>query len=596
MQQKVKKYIKLIITIAIPCLFIWFLVIAPYLEFKSNEKTFKEAAKRYYELNSDKLPTGKRVSTVTLKTLYNDAYIKEDFFTPYTNKPCSITESWVKVSQNDAGEYEYITYLQCGIFKSSVDHEGPTIKLKGATEITINRGEEYVDPGIESVSDNKDKKMSIDDVTIDTSKVNTDLNGTYEVTYTAIDSLKNKTTVTRKVNVVQKLSNTVKQETENGTYRGEKPNNYIYFSGMLFRIIGLDDTNVKIIAANDIANVNYDGIEEWLEYFYEHVADSSKKYVVKNKYCTGTLSSENVNSNTTCISQTKNRNIYIASNKELNETRDENGLSYIFARTMSWTANTNDENTAWAYKDAFINSGGSQFYGFQREYNFGVRPLLTIKGDTLITSGDGTEENPYFIGDIKKGLADEYLNTRYSGEYITYSGFLWRIIETADDETTKVIAVTPTSGDNTIGYETTDEIKIYDPTQKGNIGYTINQKTGNNVNEEYFVTKEIKVPIYKTVAKYGEEVETKKYKVKFSAPNMYELFSTTQEEINMGYWLINSSQEEYRKYMVSYIGIVMYEQLSDNIKNGIRPVGYLDKRVKIVSGSGTKNNPYKISK
>ena len=76
MNKKLKKTIKLVITIAIPGLFIYFLIIAPYIEFKSNEKILSDAAKRYYEINSDKLPTGKRVSTVTLKKLFDEAYIK----------------------------------------------------------------------------------------------------------------------------------------------------------------------------------------------------------------------------------------------------------------------------------------------------------------------------------------------------------------------------------------------------------------------------------------------------------------------------------------------------------------------------------------
>lgn len=599
MEKKIIKYIKIVITIAIPCLFIWFLIISPYLDFKKNEKTMEAAAERYFELNSDKLPTGKRVATVTLKKLFNDSYIKEDFYLPYTTEPCSVTESWVKVKKNDDNEYEYYTYLQCGVFKSSVDHKGPTITLNGKEEITINRGEEYKDPGIKSVKDNTDGKMDIDSVTIDDSAVDTNKNGTYEVTYTVLDSFKNKTTITRTVNVVQKLNVTVKKEaSESGIYKGKIVNNYIYFSGMLFRIIGIDGENVKIVTANDIANVNYDGIDEWLDYFYEHISNDSKKYLVKNKYCYGDKANDIVSTNTECGKQTKERYVYILSSKELNESYDANKETYLFTSSISWTSSRADSKTAWAAKDRFFGVT-SQYMSFSKEYNLGVRPVLTIKGNTLITTGDGSEENPYSISDIKIGKADEYLNTRYSGEYITYSGYTWRIIETDEDGTTKVVStekVTLASNNDEIKYDTTDAIKIYNPNQKGNVGYYINQKTGDTVNEKYFVAKEVTVPIYKTVAKYGKETETKKYKVKFAAPNMYEMFSAADGENGYGYWLINSSQEQYRKYMTSTVGVVYYDYLSDSMTASIRPVGYLDKKVKIVSGAGTKNDPYKISK
>ena len=442
--------------------------------------------------------------------------------------------------------------------------------------------------------------MDVKDVTIDSSKVDTTQTGTYEVTYTAFDSLKNKTKVTRKVNVVQKINKTVEEATdETNLYKGLVANNYISFSGMLFRIIGLEGNNVKIITDNDIASVNYDAIDKWLDYFYEHISDDSKKLVVKNKYCTNKIDTSDINSNTTCSEKTKKRDVYILSNKEINESRDAEGDSYLFTETINWIANASSDTHAWSTKYNFIPyESSTQFYAFSKEYNFSIRPVLTINGDSLIKSGNGTKDNPYSLGDIKTGKANDYLSTRYSGEYVTYSGKLWKIMETTVDGYTKVIADSPIEliDSSKVMYSTEDEIKIYNPTQKGNIGYIINKKTSDSLDEEYFVTKEISVPIYKTVAKYGEEIETKKYKVKFSAPNMYEMFTAEQSSSGMGYWLINSSQEEFRKYVISNIGVVIYDLLPDHFETCIRPVGYLDKNIKIVSGSGTKVDPYKISK
>ena len=610
MKVKIVKYIKVIVTIAIPCVFLWFLILSPYLEFKKNEKIMEEAAKDYYELNQNQLPTGKRVSTVTLKELFDSAYIKEDFYLPYSKKSCSVTNSWVKVKQNDKKEYEYYPYLECGILKSSVDHTGPTITLNGDSEITMNRGEEYQELGVKSVKDNTDGKIDIKEVTIDSSKVDTSKNGTYEVKYTALDSLKNKTTVTRKVNVVQKLNVTVQQEaTENGIYKGVNVDNYIYFSGILFRIIGLDGDNVKIVANRDIANVNYAGIDKWLDYFYEHLADSSKKLLVKNKYCYGTIDKELINTDVSCSSMTKERYTYILSNKELNESRDETYQSYLFPSTMSWTSAGSSEPcadvlegedanvpTAWATKNNFTPiAANSQFLSLDQNYNLGIRPVLTIDGNALIKDGDGSIDNPYSLGEINKGKPNEYLNTRISGEYFTYSGFLWQIMEITSDGYTKVISEVPIT-DIAISYETEDESKIYNANQNGNIGYIINKQASDTINDEYFATWSAEVPIYKETAKYGKENNTKTYKVKFAAPNMYEMFTAIQKDFSNGYWLINSSEEPYRKYVVSNSGTVLYGPLYDSFESYIRPTGYLDKKVKIVSGSGTRNDPYKISK
>ena len=97
MGKKLISLLKLLVTIAIVCLFVWYLVISPMITFNEYEETFKAAAERYYELNQNQLPTGERVKTLSLNALYKDSYLKEDFYIPYTKKPCSLEKSWVKV-------------------------------------------------------------------------------------------------------------------------------------------------------------------------------------------------------------------------------------------------------------------------------------------------------------------------------------------------------------------------------------------------------------------------------------------------------------------------------------------------------------------
>ena len=124
----------------------------------------------------------------------------------------------------------------------------------------------------------------------------------------------------------------------------------------------------------------------------------------------------------------------------------------------------------------------------------------------------------------------------------------------------------------------------------------INQKVADTIDEKYFDKTEIEVPIYKKLAKYNKETAKKKYKVKFHAPDMYDLYTAANSELLINYWLINSSQQENIEYMVSSIGIIYYEGIPDTNKAGTRVTGYLDKNCKIVSGNGTKEKPYKIAK
>ena len=598
-KKKMKKYLKLAIVIVVVVLFLWFLILNPLLTFKGYEKQVEDAAKRYFEINSSQLPTGTRVRTLSVQDLFDQSYLKEDFYVPFSKKPCSITESWVKVRQED-GEYKYYTYLKCGVISSIVDHKGPDITLNGDDSITIDQGSKYEELGVKSVVDNSDGKMNIDDVTIDSSDVNTDVTGSYEVVYTIQDSLNNETRKIRTVNVVSRLESLVKKATnDSGVYTGINPNNYMYFSGMLFRILGVDGDNVRIVAEQDVSNVNYSAIDEWLDYYYDHINKKSKKYVVKNKYCNMNADDGSISSLTNCSSYTDEQEVSILSASDINQAGPV-ADNYLYPNSISWVRNSKNDDEAYAVRNVFYNSD-SQYMSFDKDYNFGVRPVITIQGDALVVDGDGTQANPYSIGDFESASTNDLVNTRSTGEYISYSGILWRIIDVDNDGTTKVIANTTlyNNGERVLTYyDTNATSKIYNPTQRGNVGYFINNQASQFVDTEYFANKVVEVPIYKNDIKYGNESTTKKYKVKLSAPDMYEMFSAFNynDKAMKSYWLINSSRKQYTKAVISDIGVVMYGNIYDYDEYGVRPVGYLDKDCVIVRGRGTVDNPYIITK
>ena len=123
---KVVKKVTYIAVAVVALLVVYVLLLKPFLTFKSYEKQMDKAGRRYYEINSRLLPTGKRVSTVTLKTLSNQKYIDEDFHVPLSSKNCDIENSWVKV-KTEGSDYKYYVYLDCGFMESNVDHTGPEI-------------------------------------------------------------------------------------------------------------------------------------------------------------------------------------------------------------------------------------------------------------------------------------------------------------------------------------------------------------------------------------------------------------------------------------------------------------------------------------
>ena len=605
MNKKTVKKVMLLLIVAIFFCGIGFLALYPKILFQQNEKKLENAAKRYFELNSSQLPTGERTKTVYLQELYHKSFIEEDIFIPYTKKTCSNKNSWVKVRKEE-GKYKYYVYLDCGVISSKVDHIGPTIVLKGQEEEKINLGEEYKDPGVKSVYDDTDGKISLDKVIIkgnvDTAKL-----GTYEITYTASDSFSNKATIKRKINVIQQLNMTI-QNNLNGekNFKGTPTNNYLRLSNMDYRIFGLDDNNnVIVVADSDIANVNFSKLDDWLNYYYSILNDNTKKLIVKAKYCNMDIPEDNL-AITECTSYTKNRNIYIPSIVEINKAAN-NTDNFMKTYTMSWTANKKNDAEAYLTRLFFFNHGPETNYlSYGVNDNYGVRPMFTIKGNLLIKSGDGSRENPYTIGDTKQAKGGTPLNERETGEYFEDSGTIWRIIKVEDDGTTKAIS------NNTLSKYTTESTYatnltffpnsskdnyIYNPEAKENIGYFINNSAAGYVDTSKLVNHKIKVPIYKKEIIYKEEVAEKEYKTVLSAPDMYEVFSAkvnVSDENTKSYWLKNSSKEKKYVSLISDIGVPYVGPIDEGNAYGIRVVGYFKKDTTIISGEGNREKPYII--
>ena len=77
----------------------------------------------------------------------------------------------------------------------------------------------------------------------------------------------------------------------------------------------------------------------------------------------------------------------------------------------------------------------------------GIRPSINLKPEIKIVSGNGTEDNPYrLMGDNDKDLNGVKLNTRYSGEYISFGtgeNNLYRIVSHETEGLTKITSAEP---------------------------------------------------------------------------------------------------------------------------------------------------------
>ena len=601
-----KKIIRIVVVVLVVLLVLAILYFAFYYPnkvFKDNEKKFIAAGERYYQINKNYLPNQEgRVLTVNLGTLIKEDYL-DDIYIPYSKKVCDLNESTVKAIKKD-GEFQYYTYLKCGNYESSTDHEGPVITLNGDSTINLNKGDEYKEPGVKSVVDDTDGNLNVDDVTIK-GEVDTNTVGTYEITYSASDSLNNKSEVKRKVVVEESLSNVVREATSdtNGYYKGDALNNYVMFNNMTFRIVKINSNNTVTIASDEVlANVDYtnDGrfadssLDSWLnDYFYNLLESKYKKLITSSKWCDDVLNADNYVA-TECSRSSAKRNVGILSIQDYNNTLADD-ISFLDFGGIVWYANLDSNNNPWTMTDLYDYPLKSE--PMNQEYLFNVRPAVTLKKNTKVLSGDGSEADPYILVENDSARRNTLINERQIGEYINYSGYTWRIAGINDD-TTEIIMTGVVTNDDVelqIGYNNSGA-KVYNPNKKGNIGYQVINEMTKYVSTDLFTKTKVEVPIYNNKVTYKGKKGTKTYNNIVTIPSVFDIFTAKGDNSSDGgYWYIDSSKEDGVKTVMYPAGTVTYTTVTDDRTEGVKIKAYLKSDVFITDGDGSLEHPYTIS-
>ena len=586
MSDKNKKMITISLIVAIVVVLVWLLIISPLIQFKKSEKIVLDAGKRYFEVNSTQLPTGNRVKTIPLKVLYNKDFIQDDIKVPNSNNTCSENQSFVKVKKN-GNDYNYIVYLKCGLYSSKVDHSGPRINLKGEESITINKGDKFSDPGIDSVEDDTDGKMDVKNVKI-TSNVNTNKNGTYEIKYSIKDSFDNKTEIVRTVKVVQILDKIVKNKTDKTNYyKGVVNNNYLKLDGILFKIVGLnDDGSVKITSSETLAFIDYNSINDWLnDYFYSKLSDNAKKYIkTDSKWCNEKIS--DIDNYKKCNQYGKKNAVGLLSVADINNSKDKDGNSSLLGQQAYWLGNKSGNKVV---KEVPISN---KFSIDSMKGISGIRPTLNLKSNLTISSGDGTDASPYIIkGSSKKLKPGSKISDAKLGEYIKYSGNSWRVSNIDKNGNVHMVLDDTVSLDGdyvVIGFGIND--KYYSIKNATNLGYQIVNNVSSYVSTKSLINQNIAVYKYNNNVSYNSNVDSDKIKVRLAEVSMFEMFSTSS--VN-NYWF-RETDGKGNAYSNASIGDVAKYSIEENSNNMLKLSVLLNGKATVKLGSGTKDEPYTI--
>ena len=401
---------------------------------------------------------------------------------------------------------------------------------------------------------------------------------------------------------------------------GEDPNNYIWYSGKLWRAVSIDtnDNSVKLvtqwnisaISYNETHNTAFEGsyMEEWLndtsvDGFLGNLREP-EKFIKMDSVWNATMTEETTKpAETTMVT-------------------DPVGLLSTYEYTMSYSGTD--------YSNGYLNNGlywwcitpydlslvrnvassGSVDYNYSANTS-GLRPAINLNPTVRVAGGEGTIDNPYRLnGDNDTYLVGTSLNTRYSGEYIRFGigeNNLYRIVSHETSGLTKITSAEPLKESGSFVTSLFGDSEMF--TNNNTMGMFLNNEY-LKLNSVYFTNDELNM-INDNTSWYLGNVDANSYKLaKYIDINMSAYAANTkskggllrfgelmsgqfsQSVNNTDYYLITPNNMMRTLYVYSN-GNVGYSDPGNPFS--VKPALNLKSNVIITGGDGTLQNPFTLA-
>lgn len=373
---------------------------------------------------------------------------------------------------------------------------------------------------------------------------------------------------------------------ENYFLTDSNPNNYVLYSGKLFRIVSFNKNSKTIkLISNEIvtllpyssssANYNDSNIDIWLNQEFLLTLRNHDMYLLNADWNYTTVTNANMPQNTDVVKSKVGLLSYYEYNKSKN---------YLTTNYNWWLLSKARDNSVWYARKSSTDAANISVNNF-----LGVRPSIVLKPNvTYISGGNGTINNPYKLEGDTAANPGALLNTRYSGEYVMFAGAKYRIVKT-NTEYTRLIAESVLSSVTT----TFDDINVSTYNSGSKIGKMLNEEWYNNLSnndKSKLTSSDFCTTAFTSTTKYTISCNNSDIvNIRVGIPkigDMYTLPSASGE-----YWTLSNSGADTIN-TVSSNGEVIGRKI--NYVSGIRPVINLSNNVQIASGNGTSSNPYTI--
>ena len=378
--------------------------------------------------------------------------------------------------------------------------------------------------------------------------------------------------------------------TKTYTFKGKVDNNYLEYSGVLFRILSVNENNEVKAVAENILTILYgnlkngfekSNINTWLNKstinhsgIFENNLFDSDKLLINTTMCVDKI---NDLTKITCNKKNNQNKIGILS---LNDYYVSGGKESFLNIGDTYFLNTLNSEGA----NYYVTSTGDIALDNTNKKALGIRAVITISGSSEIISGDGSKEKPYNIEthDVKK-ISDAYV-----GNYVKYSNLTFKIID-RDNDKVKIAQSEVVKENDKVIFKKFGSDNTYS-LNKDNVGYYLNNTYYKTLKNNKYIVKN-NWPTGQLNSETLNYVDT--YKTSLSANvGMLSLGDMYIDEVE-NIFLLSKGIGDAKMIDVISPEKNLFGDLVTSTYN-LRPCLYLNSNLDIISGDGSEKSPFVV--
>lgn len=379
---------------------------------------------------------------------------------------------------------------------------------------------------------------------------------------------------------------TVTSSGNNYIVSGTSTNNYVWYSGKMWRIVGFNtnDRTVKLVTDDIQSIVTYDAVSNdyhssnvnvWLNNIFLGTLNNPNRYILDTEWNYSQVSNGNAapTGNKKSTSKVGMLNLY--------EYSKIGG--FLNTGKTYWLLSNKDNSSVW-----YVGRDNTAKSGVVNEY-YGVRPSIVLRPNvSIISGGQGTQSNPYKLLGDNAGNIGANLNTRFPGEYVSINGMKFRISSKTSKYTRLVAVDTLNITDLQFHYFN----KVYsDDTYIGDyLNNTWAVPIADKLESGDFCRNAMDKSTPQTTACQTTDIHS----MKVAIPRLGEMYTIPS---NKEYWTLNNLKKANEEDEDKLIVVLPTEGISSKgieEYSGVKPVINLKSTVTISGGNGTFDHPYTV--